>query len=68
MGEVEKETRVFIAQFDSSSLGDTETLREFEKSSQKFDDMVKKGVTKPRGYTLQTVEDSSVTMVFNMSI
>lgn len=68
MGEIERETRDFISHFDSSSLGDAETLREFEKSSQKFNDMVKEGVIKPRGYTLQTVEDTSITMAFNMSL
>lgn len=68
MGEIEKETINLIEHFDSSSLGDIETIRKFEKSSQKFDDMIKEGVAKPRGYTLQTVEDSPVTMAFNMSL
>jgi hypothetical protein len=68
MGELEKETRDFIASFDPSSLGDKETLREFEQSTKKFDELVKEGVTTPRGYTLQTVDDSAVVMAFNMAL
>ncbi|MBQ6155800.1 MAG: hypothetical protein IJK22_04280 [Bacteroidales bacterium] len=68
MGKIEKETRDFIASFDPSSLGDKETLQEFERSAQKFDEMIKEGVTTPRGYTLQTVEDSAVVMAFNMAL
>lgn len=68
MGEIEKEARNFIASFDPSSLGDKETLQEFERSVQQFDEMVKEGVTSPRGYTLQTVEESSIVMAFNMAL
>lgn len=68
MGELEKETRDFIASFDPSSLGDKETLREFEQSAKKFDEMVKEGVTTPRGYTLQTVEETSAVMAFNVAL
>lgn len=68
MGEIEKRTRDFIASFDPSSLGDKETLREYEQSAKKFDEMVKEGVVTPRGYTLQTVEDSAVVMAFNMAL
>ena len=68
MGEIEKETRDFIASFDPSSLGDKGTLREFEQSAKKFDEMVKEGVTTPRGYTLQTVEETSPVMAFNMAL
>ena len=45
-----------------------ESFKDLEKSLVSFDDMVKKGLIKKRGYNLQSIEDANKTsMCYNLN-
>jgi ribosomal protein S20 len=45
-----------------------ESLKDLEKSLVSFDDMVKKGLVKKRGYNLQSIEDAhKPSMCYNLN-
>lgn len=41
-------------------------LRSFEEVLEMFNDLVNRGLVKPRGYTLQTIEDNMKPGAFNV--
>lgn len=42
---------------------------DFEKSLQKYNKLVRDGLTKPRGYNIQSIDDAQINlMTFNSSI
>ena len=41
------------------SQQDKDTIKEYEKSVKDFEQLINRGITKSRGYNLQTIEDGS---------
>lgn len=66
METVEKKLSKLIRQETKKMSNDT-CLKELEKSTKEFQKLIDEGVTKPRGYNLQTIEDSCNSSIqFNM--
>lgn len=66
MGKTEKKVRLFLKKFNASGH-DSKVIDNFEKSTKLFEGMVTEGIAKPRGYTLQTIEDYISPLAFNVS-
>ena len=52
--------------FASAFFPNDNQLKSFEEALDMFNDLVKRGLLKPRGYTLQTIEDSMKPSAFNV--
>ncbi len=63
MGETEKRITDLMNNVEKLHY-DTTTLETFEKSSKEFQNLIEQGLTKSRGYNLQTIEDR-MTFAFN---
>lgn len=46
----------------TSSQQDKDTIKEYEKSVKDFEQLINRGITKSRGYNLQTIDDASDSM------
>ena len=46
----------------SFSQQDKDTIKEYEKSVKDFEQLINRGITKSRGYNLQTIDDASDSM------
>ena len=44
------------------SQQDKDTIKEYEKSVKDFEQLINRGITKSRGYNLQTIDDASDSM------
>ena len=44
------------------SQQDKDTIKEYEKSVKDFEQLINRGITKSRGYNLQTIDDVSDSM------
>ncbi|WP_308744719.1 hypothetical protein [uncultured Bacteroides sp.] len=67
MGTVEKKLSELIKQ-EKKKLSNDACLKELEKSTKEFQKLIDDGIVKPRGYNLQTIEDSyNSSIQFNMS-
>ena len=44
------------------SQQDKDTIKEYEKSVKDFEQLINRGITKSRGYNLQTIDDASDNM------
>ncbi len=61
MQTIENRINEILSNTDFDSL----ELQKYEKSSKEFEEMVSKGITQRRGYTLLTVEASYPSFTFN---
>lgn len=67
MSNIEKKVLKVMSQRDTLFPNDDQ-LKSFEEALVMFNDLVKRGLLKPRGYTLQTIEDSMKPDAFNVSV
>lgn len=67
MSSIEKKVLKVTSQKDVLFPNDDQ-LKSFEEAMVMFNDLVKRGLLKPRGYTLQTIEDSMKPDTFNVSV
>ena len=67
MSNIEKKVLKVTSQRDALFPNDNQ-LKSFEEALIMFNDLVKRGLIKPRGYTLQTIEDSMKPDTFNVSV
>ena len=65
MDSIEKKVLKVTSQKDVLFPNDDQ-LKSFEEALDMFNDLVKRGLIKPRGYTLQTIEDSMRPSSFNV--
>lgn len=67
MGNVEKKLRNVIKKKEKIYSGKS-SVKELEKSTKEFKELVDKGIANYRGYNLQTIEDDIKSQVsFNLS-
>lgn len=66
MSDIEKKVLEITSQQDVLFPNEKDQLKSFEEALIIFNDLVKRGLIKPRGYTLQTIEDSMRPGSFNV--
>ena len=54
---IEKQVEKTI-QEQASKFSKSKTIKDYEKAAERFEEMVKKGLTKKRGFTLMTIDNS----------
>lgn len=62
MRTIEEEVKIAIDAEENKRTGSL-VLKEYEATSKKFSDLIRKGVTDYRGYNLETIEDVYKTIV-----
>lgn len=67
MSNIEKRVLKVTSQRNALFPNDDQ-LKSYEEALTMFNDLVKRGLLKPRGYTLQTIEDSMKPDTFNVSV
>ena len=67
MSNIEKRVLKVTSQRNALFPNDDQ-LKSYEEALAMFNDLVKRGLLKPRGYTLQTIEDNMKPDAFNVSV
>lgn len=59
MKSTEEKLKAVLDRIDSIKLDET-VISDYEQMSKEFENLVERGVAKPRGYNLLTIEDAAV--------
>lgn len=65
MGTIEKKLTDLFAQKNGIPGIDSNRLNELEKSVKEYHDLVEKGIARPRGYNLLTIDSNIPNLEFN---
>lgn len=64
MGEIEAKF-IDVLEDESIKKNDSLIIKEFEKAARLFDELVEKGLIKPRGYNLMSISDAPIIPGYN---